>query len=88
VFKLLIISPLEGVAEDVGFVVDVVQPLIDTRTSAPIKSNGSAYFKGILIYRFIMLAIGFIFFPRFAPAVTYATSVTQNVRSRNRCVTA
>jgi len=46
-----------GVA--VGFV-DDVQPLIDTRTSALIKSNGSAYFNGILMYRFIILTIGFI----------------------------
>jgi hypothetical protein len=40
-----------------------VQPLIDTRTRAPIKSRGSAYLSGVLIYRFIILAIGFIFFP-------------------------
>jgi hypothetical protein len=37
-----------------------VQPLIDTRTRAPIKSRGSAYLSGVLIYRFIILAIGFI----------------------------
>jgi hypothetical protein len=61
-----------GTLLGVGLVVTCdVQPLIDTRTSAPIKSKGNAYLSGVLIYRFIILAIGFIFFPpRFAPAVT------------------
>jgi hypothetical protein len=57
------------------------QPLVDTRTRAPMKSKGNAYLSGVLIYRFIILAIGFISFPpSFAAAVTYTTSVTQNVR--------
>jgi hypothetical protein len=69
-----------GVA--VGLLVDDVHPLIDTRAREPIKSKGNAYLSGVLIYRFIILTIGFIFFPpRFAPAVTCAASVTQNVRS-------
>jgi hypothetical protein len=40
-----------------------VQPLIDTRTRAPIKSKGNAYLSGVLIYRFIILAIRFILHP-------------------------
>jgi hypothetical protein len=59
-----------------------VQPLIETRTREPIKSKGNAYLSGVLIYRFIIRVIGFIFFPpRFVPAATFTTSVTQNVRS-------
>jgi hypothetical protein len=50
-----------GVA--VGLLVDDVQPLIDTRTREPIKSNGNAYLSGVLMYRFIILTIGFMFFP-------------------------
>jgi hypothetical protein len=47
-----------------------VQPLIDTTTRAPIKSNGNAYLSGVLMYRFIILTIGFIYFPHcFAQAV-------------------
>jgi hypothetical protein len=47
------------------------QPLIDTRTSAPMKSKGNAYLSGVLMYRFIILCRGFIFFPPFlASAVT------------------
>jgi hypothetical protein len=59
-------------ADGLGLVVaGDVQPLIDTRTRAPIKSKGSAYLSGVLMYRFIILAIGFKFFPpHFAPAVT------------------
>ena len=41
-----------------------VQPLIDTRTRAPIKSKGSAYLSGVLIYRFIIRVIGFILHPQ------------------------
>jgi hypothetical protein len=41
-----------------------VQPLIETRTRAPIKSNGRARFNGMLMYRFIILAIGFISPPK------------------------
>ncbi len=37
------------------------QPVVAERTSAPTNSKGSAYFNGILIYRFIIRAIGFIF---------------------------
>jgi hypothetical protein len=37
-----------------------VQPLIETRASEPIKSKGSAYLSGVLIYRFIIRVIGFI----------------------------
>jgi hypothetical protein len=41
-----------------------VQPLIDTeRTRTPMQSNGTAYFSGVLMYRFIILAIGFILHP-------------------------
>jgi hypothetical protein len=46
-----------GVA--VGLLVEV-QPLIDTRAREQIKSKGSAYLSGILIYRFIVRVIGFI----------------------------
>jgi hypothetical protein len=38
-----------------------VQPLIDTR--APIESNGTADLGGVLIYRFVIPAVGFIFVP-------------------------
>ena len=45
-----------------------VQPLIDTtRTRAPIQSKGNAYLSIVLICRFIILAIGFIFFPLVLP---------------------
>ena len=47
-----------GVAVAVLFV--VVQPLIETRAREPIKSKGNAYLSGVLMYRFIILAIGFI----------------------------
>ena len=40
-----------------------VQPLIDTRTRAPIKSNGNAYLSGVLMYRFIIRVIGFMIHP-------------------------
>jgi hypothetical protein len=51
-------------ADGLGLVVaGDVHPLIDTRTSAPIKSNGNAYLSGVLIYRFIILAIRFILHP-------------------------
>jgi hypothetical protein len=62
------------------------QPLIDTRAREPIKSNGNAYLSGVLIYRFIILAIGFKHFPPcFAPAVTYGLAGKQNVRSCKWC---
>jgi hypothetical protein len=52
-------------ADGLGLVVaGDVQPLIETRTRAPIKSNGRARFNGMLMYRFIILAIGFIFPPK------------------------
>jgi len=35
----------------------LTQPVVDARTNAPINSKGSAYFNGILMYRFIILAI-------------------------------
>jgi hypothetical protein len=35
--------------------------VVDAKTSAPINNSGNAYFNGILIYRFIISAIGFIF---------------------------
>jgi hypothetical protein len=54
----LLVGAALGVA--VGLLVDDVQPLIDTRTRAPIKSNGNAYLSGVLIYRFIIRVIGFI----------------------------
>ena len=38
-------------------------PVVETRTSAPIKSKGNAYLSGVLIYRFSILAIGFVFIP-------------------------
>ena len=44
-------------------VVDDVQPLIETRTIEQIKSNGSAYLSGILMYRFIIRVIGFKIHP-------------------------
>jgi hypothetical protein len=44
----------------VGVEVPFMQPVVDARTNAPIKSKGSAYFNGVLMYRFIILAIGFI----------------------------
>jgi hypothetical protein len=51
-------------ADGLGLVVaGDVQPLIETRTSAAINSNGRAYFNGVLTYRFIILAIGFIIKP-------------------------
>ncbi len=52
-------------ADGLGLVVaGDVQPLIDTaRTRTPTQSNGKAYLSGALIYRFIILAIGFIFCP-------------------------
>jgi hypothetical protein len=67
--------PIAAVGVAVGEVEVLVlvrerQPLVDARTRAPIKSKGNAYLSGVLIYRFIILAIGFIFPPRFAPAVT------------------
>ena len=40
-----------------------MQPLIDTRAIEQIKSNGNAYLSGVLMYRFIILAIGFILHP-------------------------
>lgn len=40
-----------------------VQPLIDTRAREPIKSKGNAYLSGVLIYRFIILIIGFTIHP-------------------------
>jgi len=49
---------------DVVVVVFDTQPVVDERTNAPINSNGSAYFNGILMYRFIIRAIGFIMLPR------------------------
>jgi hypothetical protein len=51
-------------ADGLGLVVaGDVQPLIDTtRTRAPIKSRGNAYLSIVLVYRFIILATGFIFF--------------------------
>jgi hypothetical protein len=54
-----------------------VQPLIDTR--APIKSNGNAYLNGVLIYRFVIVAIEFIFVPPgFCPCRDFTPrSVTQ-----------
>lgn len=36
------------------------QPLAETRTIAPIKSKGNAYLSGVLTYRFIILATGFM----------------------------
>jgi hypothetical protein len=72
-----------GVA--VGLLVDEVQPLIDTaRTRTPIQSNGNAYLSGVLIYRFIILAIGFIFFPppAFCPSRDFTIQRdAKNVRS-------
>jgi hypothetical protein len=51
-------------ADGLGLVVaGDVQPLIDTRAREPIKSNGNAYLSGVLMYRFIILAIGFILHP-------------------------
>jgi hypothetical protein len=47
-------------SEEVVLVVVVTQPVVDARTNAPIKSKGSAYFNGILMYRFIILTIGFM----------------------------
>jgi hypothetical protein len=44
-------------------VVLVRQPVVATKASEPINNSGSAFFNGILIYRFIILAIGFIFSP-------------------------
>jgi hypothetical protein len=42
--------------------------------------------SGVLIYRFIILAIGFKHFPPcFAPAVTYGLAGKQNVRSWKWC---
>jgi hypothetical protein len=38
-----------------------VQPAIDMRTREPIKRSGNAYLSGVLMYRFIMRVIGFIF---------------------------
>ena len=69
------VTDADAEAEIVGFaVVDVlpaawlllvgdVQPLIDTRTRDPIKSNGNAYLSGVLMYRFIIRVIGFILHP-------------------------
>jgi hypothetical protein len=48
-----------------------VQPLIDTRAREPIKSNGNAYLSGVLIYRFIIRVIAFIFFPPICLTMTY-----------------
>jgi hypothetical protein len=53
-----VVATAAGVAEEVEVL--LVQPVVDERTNAPIKSKGSAYFNGILIYRFIILTIGFI----------------------------
>ena len=53
---------------------DDVQPAVATSTNAQIKSNGSAFFNGILMYRFIILAIGFIFYPIFCPTVGGVTT--------------
>jgi TctA family transporter len=39
------------------------QPLIDTRAREQIKSKGSAYLSGVLIYCFIIRVIGFTFHP-------------------------
>jgi hypothetical protein len=51
-------------ADGLGLVVaGDVQPLIDTRTREPIKSKGNAYLRGVLMYRFIILVIGFILLP-------------------------
>ncbi|MFZ1021944.1 MAG: hypothetical protein WCE82_01910 [Halobacteriota archaeon] len=51
-------------ADGLGLVVaGDVQPLIDTRTREPIKSNGNAYLSGVLIYRFIILVIAFTLHP-------------------------
>jgi hypothetical protein len=40
--------------------VENVQPLMDTRTSAQINSKGNAFFNGMLMQLFIILVIGFI----------------------------
>jgi putative Ca2+/H+ antiporter (TMEM165/GDT1 family) len=48
-----------GVAVAVGLV-EEVQPLIETRTRHPIKNKGNAYLSGVLLYRFIIPAIGFV----------------------------
>jgi hypothetical protein len=47
----------EGVA--VGLL--SVQPVVALKTSAQINNSGSAYFNGILTYRFIIRVIGVIF---------------------------
>jgi hypothetical protein len=47
--------------EEEVFVVVVMQPVVDAKTSAPINNSGNAYFNGILMYRFIITTIGFIF---------------------------
>lgn len=39
---------------------DDVQPAVKARTCAPINSNGSVYFNGMLIYLFIIREFGFI----------------------------
>jgi hypothetical protein len=46
-------------ADGLGLV-DETQPVVDARTNAPINNSGSAYFNGILMYRFIILTIGFM----------------------------
>jgi len=47
-----------------------VQPQVATKTTEQINNSGNAFFNGILMYRFIILTIGFIYFPHcFAQAV-------------------
>lgn len=58
VFKLFHLSPSSRSLFETD-----VQPLIDTRTRAPINSNGNAYLSGVLTYRFIIRVIGFILHP-------------------------
>jgi hypothetical protein len=43
------------------YVVVVVQPQVATKTTEQINNSGNAFFNGILMYRFIILTIGFIF---------------------------
>jgi len=79
-----------GVAVDTADVpVRDRQPLIDTRTSAPIKSKGNAYLSGVLMYCFIVLATGFISLPLgLASAVTSRHQRDTKLSGKERDVTA
>lgn len=55
---VVVLTVAVGVGD--GVVVLSVQPVVAVRMIAQINSNGSAYLNGILMYRFIILVIGFI----------------------------